>query len=248
MTMPLYLSPSILSADFSRLGDELRRLERAGADMIHIDVMDGDFVPNITLGPPVIKSLRATTGLPFDVHLMISQPDRYLEAFADAGADILTVHAEACTHLLRTVRRINELGVKPAVALNPHTHIECLRWIMRDVAMALIMTVNPGFGGQSFIAAMYDKIKVLRALADETGYPLDIQVDGGVNAGNVEAIAAAGANVIVAGSSVFGAPDMRAELDVYRAAAARAVGASTAAASAAAGPFESGSLTLFPRK
>ena len=215
----IILSPSILAADFSRLGEEIKRLEKAGADMIHMDVMDGDFVPNITLGPPVIERLRASTRLPFDVHLMISQPDRHLEAFAGAGADILTVHAEACTHLSRTLDRITALGVKPAVALNPHTPAEFLRWVIGDICMALVMTVNPGFGGQKFIGAMCEKISAVRAMADIHNPSLNIEVDGGINAQSVGLAIRAGANVIVAGSAVFKAPDLRTELDSYRAAA-----------------------------
>ena len=215
------LSPSIYSADFTRLGDEIRRLEQAGADMIHIDVMDGNFVPNITMGPPVIKSLRRLTKLPFDVHLMISQPDALLGLFADAGANIVTVHAECCQNLFLTIGAIRRLGLKPAVALNPHTPVEFLRWVLSDIDMALVMTVNPGFGGQAFIEGMYEKIKTVRRFADEAGLPLDIQVDGGVNSENVGRIIQSGANVIVAGSAVFRAPDMRAELDSYRAAAFR---------------------------
>jgi len=216
MTAPVKLCPSILSADFSRLGDEITRLERAGADMIHIDVMDGEFVPNITIGPPVIKSLRKLTKLPFDVHLMIIQPDRHIGAFADAGADILTVHAECCAHLPRTLAGIRALGIKPAVALNPHTPVEFLQWVLKDMEMALVMTVNPGFGGQKFIGSMYEKIKIVRAMADGAGLPLDIQVDGGVSADNIGMIVRAGANVIVAGSAVFNAKDMNAELAAYR--------------------------------
>ena len=213
------LSPSILAADFSRLGEEIQRLEQAGADMIHMDVMDGDFVPNITLGPPVIERLRASTRLPFDVHLMISQPYRHLEAFARAGADILTVHVEACNHLAHTLDKIAALGVKPAVALNPHTPVDFLRWILGDVRMVLVMTVNPGFGGQRFISAMCDKIEAVRAMAEVCNPSLDIEVDGGINTQSVCDVIRAGANVIVAGSAVFQAPDMRAELDSYRAVA-----------------------------
>jgi len=222
MNKKIKLCPSILSADFSQLGDDIQRLERAGADMIHIDVMDGDFVPNITIGPPVIGSLRGLTKLPFDVHLMITQPDRHLEAFRDAGADIITVHAECCPHLSRTINRIRALGASPSVALNPHTPAEYLRWVLGEIDMALVMTVNPGFGGQTFIEAMYEKIGAVRALADGVGLPLDVEVDGGIHAGNIERIIRSGANIIVAGSAIFRAPDMRAELDAYRAAACAA--------------------------
>jgi len=216
MIQPLKLCPSILSADFSRLGEDVVRLERAGADMIHIDVMDGGFVPNITVGPPVIKSLRKLTALPFDVHLMIERPERHLAAFADAGADILTVHAESCTHLSRTLAGIRSLGMTPSVALNPHTPVEFVQWVLGDVGMLLVMTVNPGFGGQMFIGAMYDKIRAVRAMAESAGLPLDIEVDGGACAENIGRIVQAGANVIVAGSAVFRAADMGAELESYR--------------------------------
>ena len=225
MDKNIKLCPSILAADFSHLGDEIKRLELAGADMIHIDVMDGEFVPNLSVGPPVIKCLRAYTKLPFDVHLMIIRPDRHLEAFRDAGADIITVHAECCVHLSRTLGIIRELGAKPSVALNPHTPVDYLEWALEETDMALIMTVNPGFGGQSLIEAMYAKISKVRAMADAAGLPLDIEVDGGVNADNVGKLVGAGANVIVAGSAVFKTGDISAELGVYRAEARRALAA-----------------------
>jgi ribulose-phosphate 3-epimerase len=224
MRNPLKIAPSILPADFSRLGDEIRRLERAGADMIHIDVMDGDFVPNISVGPLVIKSIRGCTRLPFDVHLMISRPDRYLASFAEAGADILTVHAEACAHLHRTVQSIRALGLTAAVALNPHSPLSCLDWILEDVGMVLLMSVNPGFGGQTFIAGALEKIRALRARLPETGSAPDIQVDGGIGPDNIGAVVAAGANVIVAGSAVFRAPDMAAAMEQLRGRAARPEG------------------------
>lgn len=218
----LILSPSIYSADYAWIGDEILRLQRAGADMIHIDVMDGVFVPNISVGPPFIKKLRRVTELPFDVHLMISQPEPLFEAFADAGADILTVHAECCPHLDRTLSRIRELGMAPSVALNPHTPVENLRWVINSVRMVLVMTVNPGFGGQVFIENMYDKIKAVKDMAEAVGSPAHIEVDGGINAENVAKVVRAGANVIVAGNAVFRAGDMKAELESYRAAALEA--------------------------
>jgi ribulose-phosphate 3-epimerase len=223
MNNTIKICPSILAADFSKLGEEVKRLEQAGADMIHIDVMDGEFVPNISIGPPVISCLRNLTKLPFDAHLMIIQPDRHLKAFADAGADIITVHVESCVHLSRTLRHIRSLGVKPSVALNPHTPADFIQWVLADVDMVLVMTVNPGFGGQTLIDSMYNKISRVRALADEAGLPIDIEVDGGVNSDNIGKLARAGANVIVAGSAVFRAGDIRAELDAYRAEAGKAL-------------------------
>lgn len=202
------ISPSILASDFSKLGEEIVRLDKAGADLIHIDVMDGHFVPNITLGPPIVKYLRKCTRLPFDVHLMIEKPDNYIDAFVDAGADILTVHVECCPHLNRTIQRIRQKGIKAAVALNPATSLSTIDWILPDVAMVLLMTVNPGFGGQSYIESMTEKIRELRNIAIGRGLQMDIQIDGGVDLTNIHRAAEAGANVIVAGSSVFNAPDM----------------------------------------
>lgn len=202
------IAPSILSADFSCLGEEIKRLDKAGADIIHIDVMDGHFVPNITLGPPIVKALRKTTSLPFDVHLMIDNPDNYIESFADAGADIITVHAECCYHLHRTIQSIKQRGVKAGVVLNPATPLSALDWILSDLDMVLLMTVNPGFGGQSFIEAVTEKVRKLRAIVDDNEYSIDIEVDGGIDLGNVYKITEAGANVLVAGTTVFKAPDM----------------------------------------
>lgn len=202
------LAPSILSADFSNLIHDVIKVEKGGADMLHIDVMDGHFVPNITIGPLIVEALRPKSSLVFDVHLMIENPDSYIPAFAKAGADIITVHAEACRHLHRTIQNIKNQGVKAAVALNPATPLEALNYILDDVDMVLLMTVNPGFGGQSFIKSSISKIKALKAIISERGLNIDIQVDGGINLNNLKEVAAAGANVIVAGSAVFGAKDV----------------------------------------
>ena len=197
------LAPSILSADFSRLGEDLSLAERNGITMLHIDVMDGMFVPSISLGFPVIESIRKKINMVFDVHLMIKEPERYVERFAESGADMITVHAEACLHLHRTIGQIRQLGVKCGVALNPATPLSVLDYVLEDVDMVLLMTVNPGFGGQSFITAMYEKIKTLRKQITEKGLNTDIEVDGGIKASNAERALRAGANVLVAGSAVF---------------------------------------------
>jgi ribulose-phosphate 3-epimerase len=202
------IAPSILSSDFSRLGEEITKLDKCGADLVHIDVMDGHYVPNITMGPPIVKSIRQYTKLPFDVHLMIENPDNYIDAFADAGADIISVHVEACTHLHRTLQRIRQKGIKAAVALNPATSLSTIDWILEDIDMVLLMTVNPGFGGQKFIEEMTEKIRCLRKLCSSKGLKTDIEIDGGIGLNNIQKTTEAGANVIVAGSSVFSAPDM----------------------------------------
>ena len=210
------LAPSILSADFGRLLESVNQVEKAGADLLHIDIMDGHFVPNISFGPLVIKGIQGKTAMPFDVHLMIENPDQYLEEFAKAGAAYITVHAEACVHLHRTLQSIRALGVKPAVSLNPATPLSMIEEILPDVDMVLLMSVNPGFGGQSFIDGTLDKIRRLRAMCDARGLKTDIQVDGGVTLKNARAVAEAGATILVAGSAVFNTPDINATVKAFR--------------------------------
>ncbi|HOM02132.1 MAG TPA: ribulose-phosphate 3-epimerase [Acetivibrio sp.] len=205
--MLIKIAPSILSADFSKLGEEVLRIERAGADLVHIDVMDGHFVPNITIGPPVVKALKKVSRLPFDVHLMIENPDMYIENFADAGADIISVHPEACCHLHRTIQKIKQLGKKAAVALNPATSLSSVEWVLEDVDMVLLMTVNPGFGGQKYISGVTRKIEDLKKIIHSRGLDIDIEVDGGIDTENIHTVTKAGANVIVSGSTVFAAED-----------------------------------------
>ena len=210
------LAPSILSADFVRLGEEIKAVEEAGADYIHIDVMDGHFVPNITIGPLVVETAKAVTTLPLDVHLMISDPDRYVQDFIKAGSDLLSVHVETCTHLQRTLTYIRELGGQAAAVLNPSTPISTLEYVMDDLDMVLLMTVNPGFGGQKFIPTMLSKIQKMRALIDKKKLPIELEVDGGVTLENISQIAQAGADVVVAGSAVYKSADCRATVRLMK--------------------------------
>lgn len=206
----IMIAPSILSADFSRLGEEVRAVEAAGADVIHIDVMDGHFVPNITIGPLIVKALRPITSLPLDVHLMISDADRYLQDFIDAGADWITVHVEACTHLHRTLSYIRSKGKKAGAVLNPATSLTTLEYVLDEVDLVMLMSVNPGFGGQSFIESSLDKIRRLRAMLDAVNPKAGIEVDGGISPQTIGRVAAAGANIFVAGSAVYGSNDYQA--------------------------------------
>ena len=208
MQQPVRIAPSILSADFACLGDEIGAVTSAGADWIHVDVMDGHFVPNITIGPDVVKAIRPATSLPFDVHLMISPVDLYVPNFANAGADIITVHAEAGPHLHRTVQLIKSLGKKAGVSLNPATPSSVIEYLLNDIDLVLVMTVNPGFGGQRFISGQLDKIKTLRQMIDATGRTIDLEVDGGINEQTARQAIDAGADVLVAGTATFqGGPD-----------------------------------------
>jgi ribulose-phosphate 3-epimerase len=201
------IAPSILSADFARLGDEIKDVEIGGADYIHVDVMDGHFVPNITIGPLIVEAIRPITKLPLDVHLMIENPDQYIEAFAKAGADYITVHVEACKHLHRTIHFIKSFGVKAGVVLNPATPVETIQHVLSDVDMVLLMSVNPGFGGQAFIPEVTKKIKTLRRMIDEKGLQVEIEIDGGVNELTAKLCIEAGATVLVAGSAIYNQKD-----------------------------------------
>jgi ribulose-phosphate 3-epimerase len=205
--MSVLIAPSILSADFAALGDAIKAVERGGADLIHVDVMDGHFVPNITIGPPVVKSLRRVTSVPLDVHLMITDPDRYIEAFAAAGAAMMSVHIEVLPHLHRTVHAIKGLGVKAGVVINPATPVAALADIAGDVDYVLVMSVNPGFGGQTFIPRSESKVREVRALLDRAGNAGLVEIDGGIDQRNVASVVSAGARMIVAGSAIFHAPD-----------------------------------------
>jgi ribulose-phosphate 3-epimerase len=217
MERKIRVAPSILSADFSRLGDEIRAVEAAGADLIHVDVMDGHFVPNITIGPLVVQAARKVTKLPLDVHLMIENPELYIADFAKAGADYITVHVEAATHLHRLIQNIREhKGVKAGVSLNPASPLETLDYILGDIDMVLIMSVNPGFGGQAYIPSATDKIRRLRKMIDDRRLNVVIEVDGGVKTDNAAEVVAAGADILVAGSAVFGSKDYKSAIQGIR--------------------------------
>ena len=210
------IAPSILSADFTRLYDEIKAVEKAGADYIHIDVMDGHFVPNITFGPLIVKAVRRITSLPLDVHLMISDPDRYISAFADAGADIITFHAEASVHIHRTVQNIKKRGKKVWISLNPATSLSVLEYVLEDLDLVLLMTVNPGFEAQMFISSVLPKIRKLREQVDAKGLKCEIEVDGGINLDTIEMVSSAGADVFVAGSAIFYSDDYEATIKKMR--------------------------------
>jgi ribulose-phosphate 3-epimerase len=213
---PVRIAPSILSADFARLGEEVREVEKAGADWIHVDVMDGRFVPNLTIGPPVVAALRRVTKLPLDVHLMIVEPERYVDDFAKAGADVITVHVEASTHLHRTLQQIRGLGKKAGVSLNPHTHESQIEYVLDLTDLVLVMSVNPGFGGQDFIPAVLPKLESLRRMIDHAGRDVVLEVDGGIRKGTAKEVVRAGATMLVAGSAVFGNKDYTSAIRALR--------------------------------
>lgn len=217
------IAPSILAADFAKLGQEVKEVEAAGAELIHIDVMDGHFVPNISFGAIALEAIRPLSTLPMDVHLMIENPDQYIEQFAKAGADYITVHVEACRHLHRTIQLIRSFGVKPGVVLNPHTPIETIQHVLEDIDMVLFMTVNPGFGGQKFIDSVVPKVAALSAIKQQRGLHFDIEIDGGINEETIIPCAKAGANIFVAGSAIFGKEDRTSALQAIKRAGEQAI-------------------------
>lgn len=210
------IAPSILSADFSKLGEEILAVEKGGADYIHIDVMDGHFVPNITIGPLIVEAIRPVTKLPLDVHLMIENPDQYIEAFAKAGADYITIHVEACRHLHRTVQNIKSFGIKAGVVLNPATPVESIQHIIGDIDMVLLMSVNPGFGGQKFIPEVLPKIRKVKEMAEQKGLDIEIEIDGGVNSETAKLCMESGATVLVAGSAIYNEEDYAKAISLIR--------------------------------
>ena len=224
---PVWIAPSILSADFAALGRDIAAVERGGADLIHIDVMDGHFVPNITIGPPVVRAIQKIATRKLDVHLMIEEPDRYIDDFVDAGASMISVHVEVLPHLHRTLGYIRKRGAKAGVVINPSTPVSSLEDVARDLDFVLVMSVNPGFGGQSFIPHSLEKVRRVKALLSAVGSTAQIEIDGGVDASNVAEIVAAGANILVAGNAIFGTPDAEAATRALRAAANQAAGAAT---------------------
>ena len=221
--MNIRLAPSILSADFVALGAAISAAERGGADLIHIDVMDGHFVPNITIGPPVVRSIKRVATVPLDVHLMISDPDRYIEAFAEAGASMMSVHVEVLPHLDRTITAIKALGVKAGVVLNPSTPLVCIEEVAGDVDFVLVMSVNPGFGGQTFIPRSEAKVRAVRTLLDRAGNAAPVEIDGGIDASNAARVVAAGAEILVAGAAIFHTPDPEAAIRALKAVATSAI-------------------------
>jgi ribulose-phosphate 3-epimerase len=223
MASTVCIAPSILSADFGHLAEEIGAVERAGAEWIHVDVMDGRFVPNLTIGPPVVKAARKATALPLDVHLMIVEPERYVEAFAEAGADVISIHVEACTHLHRTLQHIRSLGKRAGVVLNPSTPEDTLRYVLDVTDLVLVMSVNPGFGGQQFIPAVLPKVRAIRQMIDERRLPIELEIDGGIAPDTIGAAAEAGARVFVAGNAIFTKPSYAEAIAELRDAAAKAV-------------------------